>query len=136
MKKMQKIVRAMAAVAAAGALAGFAIAGIGDGSQTYRGSVDPARVAGARAALRVEDDGATLVADGLPQPVGAYQAWVMPKDSESPQPSVRFLLRAGSASVAVPGADAEDAAAVLVSREPRDGSGTPSEEPVVTINLS
>jgi hypothetical protein len=134
MKKMRKILGAMAAVAAAGALAGFAIAGVGDGSQTYRGSVDPARVAESRAELRVEDGEATLVADGLPQPAGAYQAWVMPKGSESPQPSVLFLPRAGSASVAVPGA--EDAAAVLVSREPRDGSDTPSERPVMTIDLS
>jgi hypothetical protein len=134
MKKMRKILGAMAAVAAAGALASFAIAGIGDGSQTYRASVDPARVAGARAQLRVEDDRATLVADGLPQPVGAYQAWIMPKGSESPQPSVQFLPRQGSATVAVPGA--EDAAAVLVTREARDGSDTPSERPVLTIDMS
>jgi hypothetical protein len=82
---MRKIIGTMAAVLAAGALAGFATAGIGDGSQTYQATVDPAQLRGASAELRVEDGDATLVAEGLPEPVGAYQAWIKRSGVASPR---------------------------------------------------
>jgi anti-sigma factor RsiW len=123
-----------AAVLAVGVLAGFVIAGLGDGTRTYRASVDQARMEGARAELRVEDGEATLVADGLPEPRGAYQVWIMRPGSDTPQPSVLFLPRDGRVTAAVPGT--EDAAAVLVTREPKRGSNVPSEQPLLTIDLS
>ena len=125
-----------ATVLAAGLLAGFAIAGLGDGAQTYQASVDAAQLQGAQAELRVDDGEATLVADGLPEPRGddVYQVWIKRPGVEAPEPSVLFLPRDGSAAAAVP--DAADAEAVLVTREPRSGSDTPSENPVVTVSLS
>jgi hypothetical protein len=86
------------------------------------------------AELRVEDGDATLVADGLPEAAGAYQAWIMPRGSDTPQPSELLLPRDGHANVAVPGT--HDAAAVLVTREPKRGSSVPSEQPVLTIDMS
>jgi len=123
-----------ATVLAVGVLAGFAIAGLGGGAQTYQATVDGERLQGASAELRVEDGEATLVADGLPEPEGAYQVWIMPRGSETPEPSVLFLPRDGSAAAAVP--DVGDAEAVLVTREPKQGSEAPSENPVVTIPLT
>jgi hypothetical protein len=69
---MRKIMGTMGALLAAGALAGFVPAGIVDGSQTYQVTVDPGQLRGATAELQVEDGDATLVAEGLPEPVGAY----------------------------------------------------------------
>jgi hypothetical protein len=142
---------AVAAALTVGTLAGFVIAGIGDGTQTYQATVAQAAVPGAVAELRVDDGEATLVADerrpkrildsqailiaeGLPEPPGAYQLWLMPEGSDTPEPSSLFLPRNGVATVAVPGA--EDAAAVLVTREPKQGSSVPSEQPVMTITMS
>jgi anti-sigma-K factor RskA len=129
-----RLAPAAAAVLAVGVLAGFAIAGLGGGTSTYQATVATAQLPGARAELRVEDGEATFVADGLPVPQGAYQLWIMPRGSDTPQPSTLFLPRDGRATAAVPGA--EDAEAVLVTREPRGGSDTPSEDPVVTIPLA
>jgi hypothetical protein len=128
--------RATAAAAAVAAclLAGFLIAGLGDESQSYSATVDPAMVQGASAELRVEDGEATLVAEGLPEPEGSYQVWIKRPGSSEPQPSVLFLPRDGSATAAVPGA--EDAEAVLVTFEPKDGSDEPSGRPALTVPLS
>jgi Anti-sigma-K factor rskA/Domain of unknown function (DUF4331) len=133
-RRMRKILGTLAAVLAVCALAGFVIAGPGEGTRTYDGTVDSALTASAE--LEVSDDGAILAAERLPEPRPgeAYQVWLMPKGSDTAQPSVLFLPRDGSASVAVPGA--EEAEAVLVTREPKSGSTEPSEQPVVTIELS
>jgi hypothetical protein len=131
---MRKITGTMAAVLAAGALAGFAAAGLSDGSQTYRATVERAPLQGASAGLQVEDGDAVLVAENLPEPPEgqAYQAWIKRSGVESPEPSVLFSPGEGSASVAVPA----DAAAVLVTREPKRGSSVPSEPPLLTVDLS
>jgi anti-sigma-K factor RskA len=123
-----------ATVLAVGVLAGFGLAGIGADVQTYQATVDTAQLQGASAELRVEDGEATLVADGLPEPEGAYQVWIMPRGSDTPVPSELFLPRDGSAAAAVP--DVEDAQAVLVTREPKRGSEAPSENPVITIPIT
>jgi Anti-sigma-K factor rskA/Putative zinc-finger len=130
-----RLAPAAAAVLAAGVLAGFVLAGVGDESRTYRGTV-AAPVAGASAELEVEDGEAVLVANDLPEPPpgDAYQVWIKRPGVEAPEPSVLFLPRNGSATAAVPGA--EDAEAVLVTREPRRGSDAPSEQPVVTVPLT
>jgi anti-sigma-K factor RskA len=126
-----------ATVLAAGVLAGFVIAGLGDGTQTYQATVDSTQLQGAQAELRVDDGDATLVADGLPEPRGddVYQVWIKRPGVDAPEPSVLFLPRDGSAAAAVPDG-ADDAEAILVTREPRTGSETPSENPVMTISLS
>jgi anti-sigma-K factor RskA len=130
-----RLAPAAAAVLAVGVLAGFVIAGIGgDGAQTYPGTVDTGRIQGASAELEVRDGEATLVAEGLPEPEGSYQVWIMPEGSDTPEPSELFLPRDGAARAAVP--DVEDAAAVLVTREPKSGSSAPSEQPVIEIPIT
>jgi anti-sigma factor RsiW len=131
-----RLAPAVATVLAAGVLAGFVIAGLGDGAQTYQATVDAAQLQGAQAELQVEDGDAVLVAERLPEPRGdeAYQAWIKRPGVEAPEPSVLFLPRNGSAAAAIP--DADDAEAILVTREPKRGSQTPSENPVMTISLS
>jgi anti-sigma factor RsiW len=124
-----------ATVLAVGVLAGFGVAGLGDGSRTYQATVDPAQLQGASAQLRVEDGEATLVADGLPEPEGAYQVWIKRPGVDAPEPSVLFLPRDGSATAAVPGA-VDDTEAVLVTFEPKEGSDEPSGPPAVTVPVS
>jgi anti-sigma factor RsiW len=128
-----RLAPAAAAVLAVGVLAGFGIAGLGDGSSTYQANVDPAQVQGASAELRVEDGDATLVAEGLPEPDGSYQVWIKRPGVEAPEPSVLFLPRDGSAATAVP--DVGDAEAVLVTFEPKSGSDEPSNPPALTVPL-
>ena len=128
-----RLAPAAAAVLAVGVLAGFAIAGLGGGeaTHTYRATT---QMEGVRAELQIKDGNATFVADGLPEPEGAYQLWLMPRGSHTPKPSVLVLPRDGHATAAVPGA--EHAAAVLMTREPKNGSNVPSEQPFVTIDMS
>jgi hypothetical protein len=131
---MRRILGTIGVVAVAAA-AGFVVAGLGDGTRTYKGTVDLARVQGASVELEVSDDGATLVADRIPEPRPgeAFQVWLKRPGVEAPEPSVLFLPRDGSATAAVP-ADG-DVEAVLVTREPKDGSDEPSEAPVMTIPI-
>jgi anti-sigma-K factor RskA len=132
-----RLAPAAAAVLAVGVLAGFAIAGLGEDAQTYQARIDPAQVRGATAELRVEDGDATLVAEGLPEPRDddVYQVWIQRRGGESPEPSVLFLPRNGSATAAVPDSMG-DAEAVLVTLEPRPGSETPSGPPALTVPMS
>jgi anti-sigma-K factor RskA len=130
-----RLAPAAATVLAVGVLAGFVIAGLfGGGASTYQMNVDEARLQGASAEVRVEDDQVTLVADGLPEPDGAYQAWIVEPGSDTPRPSLVFLPTNGRAEIVVPGA--KDAASVLVTRERKRGARTPSEAPVMSANLS
>jgi hypothetical protein len=131
---MRTILGAIGVTLAVGVLSAFAIAGLGDGTQVYQATMDSARLAGASAELEVDGDNATLVADGVPEPEGAYQVWIKRPGVENPQPSELFLPRNGEATVAIP--DAEDAAAILVTRELRAGDGRPSEDPVISISLA
>jgi anti-sigma-K factor RskA len=129
-----RLAPAAVAVLAAGVIAGFVIAGSGDGSRTYQATVDPAQVQGARGELRVEGDEATLVVEGMPEPEGSYQVWIKRAGVEAPEPSVLFLPRDGSASAAVP-ESVDDAEAVLVTSEPKEGSNEPSGPPALTVPL-
>jgi hypothetical protein len=65
---MRRILGAIGATLAVGVLSGFAIAGLGDGTQVYQATVDSARLAGASAELEVEDGEAVLIGERLPQP--------------------------------------------------------------------
>jgi hypothetical protein len=131
---MRRILGALGVTLAIGALSGFVIAGLGGGTQVYQATVDSAQLQGASAELRVEDGEAVLVAEGLPEPEGSFQTWIKRPGVESPEPSVLFLPRDGSASAAVP-ESVDDAEAVLVTFEPKEGSDEPSNPPALTVPL-
>jgi hypothetical protein len=129
----------------AGALAiglagGYAVSQLSsDETHTITAQVDSKRLPMASAKLRLAgdgDDGAVLVADGLPDP-GArhvYQAWVMRED-DSIVPAPTFVAdRDGTGTVGLP-EDLSGAKAVLVTRERRGGARTPSENPVMRVDL-
>jgi hypothetical protein len=133
---MRRILGAIGVTLAIGALSGFAIAGIGgDGTQTYQAAVDSS-LQGASVELEVSDDASTLVAERLPDPPPGevYMAWIKRPGSDSPEPSVVFLPRDGSATVQALASGNVDE--VLVTREPSARSQTPSEEPVIEIQMS
>jgi hypothetical protein len=67
----RRVVPALLAVLAACVLAGFIVIGRGDAPQTYQATIDSAQITSASAELEVTDDGAILVADGLPEPKGS-----------------------------------------------------------------
>jgi hypothetical protein len=116
---------------AVAAVAGVAVAVAGSGGDDTRVSLSPS----ASAELELGDDGATLVLQGLPQPDGVYQAWIVRPGAEDPEPSVVFVPdETGRAVVSVPGA--ADAEAVLVNTEPLGGSTSPTSVPILTASLS
>jgi anti-sigma-K factor RskA len=93
----------------------------------------------AGAALEVEGDKATLVAQDLPAPPEGrvYEVWLMPKGSDTPEPTdVLFTPRSdGSAVAAIPGT-LDDVQQVLVSDEPRGGSDSPTGEILMAAEIS
>ena len=132
---------AAAVVVALAVAAGFGIAQLvseDQGARTLAATVDQGRLPAGAARLTVDGDGQ----DGgvlrvsrfpAPPPGRTYQAWVERGGEVSPQPT--FDVRAdGSGAVALP-ADLRDADAVLVTREQRGGSQTPSEMPVMRVDL-
>ena len=98
----------LAPVAAALLVAGVLV---GSGVERARKRTISADVeaAGASAELQVEGDQATLVAENLPAPPEGkvYEVWLMPEDSETPEPThVLFTPRGdGSAEAAIPSVD-------------------------------
>jgi anti-sigma-K factor RskA len=126
-----------ATVLVAGVLVGVVVAGLGGGTQTFDGTVDPAQVQGASAELEVSDGQATLVAERLPEPPPdeTYQVWIKRPGVAAPEPSVLFLPRDGDATAAVPGAG-DNTEAVLVTFEPKAGSQEPSGPPAITVPVS
>ena len=110
----------------------------GGDSRTIVAKVDETRLAGAAAELSVEGDGeegATLRVEGMPMPKAGrvYQAWIQRDGKIVPQPTFD-VDAAGAGEVEVP-ADLSEAEAVLVTREPRGGARTPSEDPVLSVAL-
>ena len=129
------------AALALGLIAGFGIARIADGgdeTRTVAATVDERRVPAASAALRIQgegDEGAILRVHGMPPPGGdrVYQAWVQRDGEMVPQPT--FDVGAdGDGAVALPD-DLSEAAAILVTREPRGGARAPSERPLIRVPL-
>jgi anti-sigma factor RsiW len=114
---------------------GGVLLGSGEETSTVAGNTT---LQGASVELEVSDDASTLVAQDVPQPPPGeeYQVWLKRPGVEAPEPtSVLWTPRSnGSATVAVPSDG--DVEAVLVTREPRGGSDTPSEDPVITIPLA
>jgi anti-sigma factor RsiW len=129
---------ALAALACAMLLVGLGVGGLlfgGDGRTIQFQST----LQQASAELEVSDDGATLVASGLPPaPAGkTYMVWVQRKGETAPEPtSALFTPRSdGSATASVTG-DMKDVKAVLVNTEPAGGSTTPTSKPFFTATLS
>jgi anti-sigma-K factor RskA len=124
---------------ALGLAVGFGVAQLGDdGSRTVAATVDESRIPQASGNLQLQGDGengAILRVNGMP-PLDeqVYQAWVQRDGSVIRQPTFE-VDEDGAGAVAVPD-DLSGAEAVLVTREPRGGADTPSEDPVVTIPLS
>ncbi len=86
--------------------------------------------------LEVEGDQGSLRVTDMPPPPGddVYQAWIRDEDG-AVTPSVVFVTSDdGSGSVAIPHG-LEDAAEVMVTREPRGGSDAPTEAPLMTARL-
>jgi hypothetical protein len=129
-----------ATVLACGVLAGFVIAGLGGGTDTFRGTIENRELAGASVEVQVKDgDEAVLVADNLPplEEDEAYMTWVLPKgEGAAPEPGQQFLARNGEATVAVPNLNRDTDAAVLVTRETERDPTTPSEPPVMAVPLA
>jgi anti-sigma-K factor RskA len=119
-----------AALLIAGVLVGTALSG--PDSRTYAFEGQAAR-------LEVEGDQATLVASDLPAPPRGrvYEVWVMPKGSDTPEPTdVLFTPRGdGSAVAAIPGS-VDDIQQVLVTDEPFGGSDEPTGKLLMSAELS
>jgi anti-sigma-K factor RskA len=119
-----------AALLVAGVLAGSLLSGTSSRTIDFEGQ---------SAQLEVEGDRAMLVADDLPMPPEGrvYEVWVMPKGSDTPQPTdVLFTPRGdGSATAAIPGS-VDDIRQVLVTDEPTQGSDEPTGELLMSAELS
>jgi anti-sigma-K factor RskA len=123
---------------ALGLAAGFGVAQLGDeGSRTVAATVDETSIPMASGSLQVEGDGengAILRVTGMPRlDDGVYQAWLQRGGTVVPQPTFE-VGEDGGGAVAVP-EDLSGAEAVLVTREPRGGSDTPSEQPIMSVPL-
>ena len=79
------------------------------------------------------------MAENLPAPPEGrvYEVWVMPKGSDTPQPTdVLFTPRSdGSAVAAIPGS-VDDIQQVLVTDEPVGGSDEPTGELLMSAEVS
>ena len=136
----------LAPVAAALLVAGvFAVALDRDSSdpgqpvgRTVAVTVDPKRAPDGSAELHVIDGEAMLVGTGMPQPPPGrvYQVWVMPKDSNTPEPTNALFYPRTDGSIATAIPDVRDAKMVLVTDEPMGGSDEPSRTPFMTASPS
>jgi len=131
----------VAGALALGLLAGFGVARLADDEpdvRTLAAEVDQSRIPQASGRLQVAgdgEDGAILRVQGMPPLRGGrvYQAWVQRDGTVVPQPTFD-VGEDGGGAVAVPD-DLSGAQAVLVTREPRGGSGAPSERPILSVRL-
>jgi anti-sigma factor RsiW len=127
-----------AALAAAGILAlgiafGALVAGGGPSEQTVRAQVVAPGAPGARAALTVTGDQATLAVRNFPAPPNGrvYQVWLKRPGQAAPEPTnALFDVRDGTATVDVPGG-VKGVDQVLVTAEPNGGSAAPTRAPVI-----
>jgi anti-sigma factor RsiW len=123
-----------------GLASGFGLAKLtsaGNDTRTIAASVQSRELRDASGTLAVPSGGgagAVLHVSGLPSlPGRVYQAWVLRDGEMVPQPT--FDVGGNGVGVlALPGS-LKGAKAVLVTREPRGGSRTPSEQPVMTVRL-
>ena len=138
-RRLQWRAGVVAALACSAALAGLGAGALlfaGDGERTV---AMQSQIQQASAELEVGDDGATLVANGLPPaPAGeTYMVWLKRPGLDAPEPtSVLFTPRSdGSATASVPGS-LDDVDSVLVNTEPLGGATTPTSAPVLVATLT
>jgi anti-sigma-K factor RskA len=114
---------------------GVLFGGSGEDSRTipFKSSIPTAS-----AELEMGEDGAIVVANGLPPtPAGkTYMVWIQ-RPGHAPEPTSALFTprRDGSATASVNG-DMEGVESVLVNTEPVGGSTTPTSDPVLTATLS
>jgi hypothetical protein len=128
-----------AAVLAVGVLAGWGVSELADhgaGQKTYAASTS---VPGGSATLTVPSNrsGASLTVHGMPSPgVGrVYEVWLRRGSSYAPAGSLFDVAGNGTGSAAIP-KNLKGVDGVAVTRERRGGSPKPTENPVMTVNLS
>jgi Anti-sigma-K factor rskA len=138
-RRLQWPAAVVAALACSAALAGLGAGALlfaGDGERTV---AMQSQIPQASAELEVGDDGATLVATGLPPaPAGeTYMVWLKRPGLDHPEPtSVLFTPRSdGSATASVPGA-LDDVESVLVNTEAPPGPMAPTSEALFTATLT
>jgi hypothetical protein len=86
--------------------------------------------------LVVQGDSGTLYARGLPglKRDQVFQAWIRDEGEAALKPSRLFVpVGGGTATATIPGL--EDAAQVMVTREPRGGSIHPTTAPLLRARL-
>ena len=132
-----------AAVAAAllvGVGAGIGITQLGrEDPRTVQAQVmDTRRAPDAAADVEVGEDGATIVAHGLPAPPSGrvYQVWLK-RPGRAPEPTSALFAPSGdgTATASVPG-DMHEVTQVLVTDEPDGGSQTPTRDPLLVADMS
>jgi anti-sigma-K factor RskA len=131
---------AVAALACAALLAGLGAGALlfgGDGGRTIPFEADPS-LRNASAELEMTDNGAILVAHGLPPtPNGkVYMVWIQ-RPGRAPEPTSALFTprRDGSATASVTG-DMDGVETVLVNTESLGGATTPTSKPLLTASLS
>ena len=118
-----------------GGVIGGLIAGGGEETRTLSAQTAPE---GAKVDLKIGDEGATLVATGMPEPPEGrvYQVWTLKPGGKPVPTTALWTPRAdGSADVAVPGS-LDGVQSVLVSAEPPGGSPAPTTTPVIDAPTS
>jgi anti-sigma factor RsiW len=130
---------ALAALAAtalvAAGIAGYVLRGDESGRTTIQANASR-EAPRASAELVVQGDSGTLHARGLPglERDQVFQAWVRDEGEATLKPSTLFVpAGGGTATATIPGL--EDAAQVMVTREPRGGSTHPTTRPLLRATL-
>jgi len=133
-----------AAVAAAlllvGVVVGVGVTQLGqEAPHTVQAEVtDRAKAPDAAADVEIGEDGATIVAHGLPAPPSGrvYQVWIK-RPGRAPEPTSALFAPSGdgTATASVPG-DMDGVAQVLVTDEPDGGSRTPTRDPLLVADMS
>jgi anti-sigma-K factor RskA len=121
----------------AGVVAGGVLFGGGSDSRTIPFKTAPS-LQQAKAELELGDNGAILVANGLPTPPAGkvYMVWIQ-RAGHAPEPTSALFTprRDGSATASVTG-DMDGVENVIVNTEPVGGSTTPTSDPLLTASLS
>jgi anti-sigma-K factor RskA len=128
---------AFAALACALLAAGLVLGGVLFGTAGSRDIPFQSTLPQASAELEVSDDGATIVAEGLPAPPEGrvYMVWVQRGDAIEPTSALFTPRSDGTATASVPG-DLDGVRSVLINTEPPGGSAAPTTEPVLTAELT
>jgi hypothetical protein len=112
--------------------------GGGSPTRTYTAKVPGTPV---RGTLEVEGDKGYLHIENMPpnRPDQVYQAWLQeppgPVGKSEVHPSSVFVVSQGGTGEVMLPHGLEDAAEVMITREPKGGSKLPSESPMMTVEL-